>query len=209
MGRRRRRLRLKASRTASCGSAARIRWRWRIPRSRSPWPIRWISKPSRRFAPSPVSRSRSRWRPSRKFSTPSTRTTATPAAKSLTGAEGDDGTGLGRSRTPARHGQRSAGHPPGERHDRRCARKARQRYPHRAVRERISRPLPRGWRALQSGTAAARVEGRHHFAPEADGQAEHRRAAPAAGWPHQDQSPGPRSGSCAFPRCPRFTAKAW
>jgi general secretion pathway protein E len=55
------------------------------------------------------------------------------------------------------------------------------------------------WMACsQPGTAAARAEGRHHFAPQADGQAQHRRAPPAAGRPHQDQDPGPRSGSARF-----------
>ena len=43
-------------------------------------------------------------------------------------------------------------------------REARQRYPHRAVRERVPRPLPRGWRAVQPGDAAARAESRHHLA---------------------------------------------
>jgi general secretion pathway protein E len=38
------------------------------------------------------------------------------------------------------------------------------------------------------------TEGGHHFARQADGQAEHRRTAPAAGRPHQDQDARPRSG---------------
>ena len=114
-----------------------------------------------------------------------------------------------RPRTPARHGQRGAGHPPGQRHDRRRHREARQRHPHRAVREGIPRPLPRRRRALQPGAAAARTEGRHHLAPEADGQAEHRRAPPAAGRPHQDQDPRAARWICASPPCPRSTAKAW
>ena len=50
-------------------------------------------------------------------------------------------------RAPARHGQRGAGHPPGQRHDRPGGREARQRHPHRAVREGVPRPLPRGRRA--------------------------------------------------------------
>ena len=113
------------------------------------------------------------------------------------------------SGTSARHGQRGAGHPPGERHDRAGRRKARQRYSHRAVRKRISRPLPHRRRAGESGPAAARAEGRHHFAREADGAAQHRRTPPAAGRPHQDQDPGPRGGSARLHACRRFTAKAW
>ena len=54
---------------------------------------------------------------------------------------------------------------------------------------------PRRRRAVQSGAAAARDEGGDHFAPEADGQAEYRRAPSAAGRPHQDQDAGPRSRS--------------
>ncbi len=42
-------------------------------------------------------------------------------------------------RAPARHGQRGAGHPAGERHDRPGRGEARQRHPHRAVREGIPR----------------------------------------------------------------------
>ena len=44
-------------------------------------------------------------------------------------------------RAPARHGERGAGHPAGERHDRRGGREARQRHSHRAVRERVPHPL--------------------------------------------------------------------
>ena len=55
-------------------------------------------------------------------------------------------------RTPARHGERGAGHPPGERHDRAGRREARQRHPHRAVRKRIPHPLPHRRRAGESGT---------------------------------------------------------
>ena len=95
-------------------------------------------------------------------------------------------------RAPARHGQRSAGDPAGERDDRAGGGEARQRHPHRAVREGVPHPLPRGRRAVQPGAAAARAEGRHHLAREADGQAEHRRAPAAAGRPHQDQDAGAR-----------------
>ena len=76
--------------------------------------------------------------------------------------------------------------------------KARQRHPPGAVRKGVPHPLSRGWRALQSGPAAARVEGRHDFARQADGQAQYRRAPPAAGRPHQDQDAGPRSGFARF-----------
>ena len=144
--------------------------------------------------------------PSRKSSTPSTSTTAKPSAQTV--AEGDDDEASAGSRTPARHGERGAGHPPGERHDRAGRREARQRHPHRAVREGIPHPLPHRRRAVQSGDAAARAEGRHHLAPEADGQAEHRRAPPAAGRPHQDQDRWAAKSISAFPRCPRSTAKA-
>ena len=51
---------------------------------------------------------------------------------------------------------------------------------------------------VQPGTAAARAEGGHHIPPETDGQAEHRRAAAAAGRPHQDQDSGARGGSARF-----------
>ena len=58
----------------------------------------------------------------------------------------------------------------------------------------VSHPLSRGRRAVQSGPAAARDEGGHDFARQADGQAQYRRAPPAAGRPHQNQDAGPRSG---------------
>ncbi len=61
---------------------------------------------------------------------------------------------------------------------------------------------------VQPGAAAARVEGRHHLAREADGQAEHRRAPPAAGRPHQDQDRWAAKSTCASPPCRRSTAKA-
>ncbi len=61
---------------------------------------------------------------------------------------------------------------------------------------------------LRPGAAAARAEGRHHLAREADGEAEHRRAPPAAGRPHQDQDRWAAKWTCASPRCPRSTAKA-
>ncbi len=48
---------------------------------------------------------------------------------------------------------------------------------------------------LQAGQSAEGAEGRDHLAREADGEAEYRRAAAAAGWPHQDQDSRPRSGS--------------
>ncbi len=54
---------------------------------------------------------------------------------------------VGGSRTPARHGERSAGHPPGERDHRVGGGEARQRHPPGAVRKRVSHPLSRGWRA--------------------------------------------------------------
>ncbi len=113
-----------------------------------------------------------------------------------------------RPRTSARYGERSARHPAGERHDRAGDREARQRHPHRAVRQGIPHPLPRGRRALQSGAAAARTQGRHHFAPEADGEAQYRRTPASAGRPHQDPHSRAAKSICAFPRCPRFSAKA-
>ena len=78
--------------------------------------------------------------PSRRSSMRSTSITARPEKQAL---DADAGRGRGRrgSRAPARHGERGAGHPPGERHDRAGGREARQRYPHRAVREGVPRPL--------------------------------------------------------------------
>ena len=70
-------------------------------------------------------------RPSRKFSTPSTAITEKPNARRCTNSAMAQA--VGRSRTSSRHGERSARHPPGERHDRAGRRKARERYPHRAV----------------------------------------------------------------------------
>ena len=60
----------------------------------------------------------------------------------------------------------------------------------------------------QPGPAAARIESRHHFAREADGQTEHRRAPAAAGRPHQDQDRWAAKWICASRRCPRCMAKA-
>ena len=70
----------------------------------------------------------------------------------------------GRSRTSARHGERSARHPARQRDDRAGRRKARQRHPHRAFRKGIPHPLPHRWRAVQPGAAAPRTQSRHHFA---------------------------------------------
>ncbi len=101
-------------------------------------------------------------------------------------------------RAPARHGQRGAGHPAGECHDRPGRGEARQRHSHRAFRKGIPGPLPRGRSPVQPGVAAAGIESGDHLAGEADGEAQHRRAAPAAGRAHQDQDPGPRDRSARF-----------
>src|ERR1035437_8234244 len=66
----------KACRIASCASAAPSPSRWRITSSPSRWPIRWISRPSPRCAPSAACRFAPRSPPSRKSSTPSTGITA-------------------------------------------------------------------------------------------------------------------------------------
>ena len=64
---------------------------------------------------------------------------------------------------------------------------SRERHPLRAVRARIQNPLPRGRRALRNGAAAAASRAARHLARQSDGEPEHRRAPPAAGWPHSEE----------------------
>ena len=64
---------------------------------------------------------------------------------------------------------------------------SRERHSLRAVRARIQNPLPRGRRALRNGAAAAAPGLARHFARQGDGEHEHRRAPPAAGWPHPEE----------------------
>ena len=90
----------------------------RIARSRSRWPIRWISRPSPPCAPSPACRSQTALAAEQEILDAIDRITARAEQQPLD-VEGDDDAGQRRSRTPARHGERGAGHPPGQRHDRR------------------------------------------------------------------------------------------
>ena len=61
---------------------------------------------------------------------------------------------------------------------------------------------------LQSGAAAARAAGRDHLPRQADGEAEHRRAAAAAGRPHQDEDYWAGKWISASRRCRHCMAKA-
>ncbi len=134
------------------------------------------------------------WPPSRRSSTPSTSTTARRRRTRRAELHGD----AAEASEDLEHLRDMASEAPVIRLVNamiaQARREARQRHPHRAVREGVPHPLPRGRRALQPGAAAARIEGRHHLAREADGEAEHRRAPPAAGRAHQDQDAGPRGG---------------
>ena len=99
--------------------------------------------------------------------------------------------GARRSRGDQRRVAREAGRR-GARHQARERRadvghsEGRERHPHRAVREGIPRPLPRGRHPLQHHGAADEDARRDHLAHQDHGEARHRREAPAAGRPHQD-----------------------
>ena len=91
----------------------------------------------------------------------------------------------GGRRPPARPRQRGAGHPPGQPADQPRRRAARLGHPHRAVRERAQGPLPHRRRAARRRDAAAPAAGGDRLAHQDHGEAQHRRAPPAAGRPHQ------------------------
>ena len=91
----------------------------------------------------------------------------------------------GGRRPPARPRQRGAGHPARQRADQPRRRAARVGHPHRAVRERAQGPLPHRRRAARRRDAAAPPAGGHRVAHQDHGEAQHRRAPPAAGRPHQ------------------------
>ena len=80
----------------------------------------------------------------------------------------------------------------GDQHDPLPGRRGpRGRHPHRAVREGLQDPLPRGRRALR-GEGAGRLHGpRHHLARQDHGEPQHRRAPHPPGRPHRDHRRGP------------------
>ena len=90
----------------------------------------------------------------------------------------------GRCRAPARPGVRSAGHPPRQPDHPARGRTARVRHPHRAVREPPEGALPHRRRARGRRRPAAQPHRRGDQPHQDHGEAEHRRAPPAAGRPH-------------------------
>ena len=94
------------------------------------------------------------------------------------------------------------GHQADERAARRLAEAGRLGHPHRALREGVPRPLPHRRHPLQRDGAAHEAARPAHLARQDHGQARHRREAPAAGRPHQDQDEG--RGPKPRPRLPRL-----
>ena len=81
-----------------------------------------------------------------------------------------------------------------------------QRHPHRAVRRPRPRPLPHRRRAGRTRQPAAPPAGAHALASQDHGQHRHRREAPAAGRPHQDDASTASTSTCASASCRPTTA---
>ena len=83
------------------------------------------------------------------------------------------------------------------------------RHSHRAVRKGIRRALPRRRRALRHHPPAQARARRDLLAHQGHGHARHRRKAPAAGRPHQDQDRRQGHRYPSFDRADASTASAW
>ena len=108
--------------------------------------------------------------------------------------------------------RRGAGRQAGEPDAHRRHQARRLRHPHRALREGVPRPLPHRRHALRDDAPAAQAARRRSPAAcKIMAQARHRREAPAAGRPHQDQDQArrtrSRSSTSASRCCPRSSAR--
>ncbi len=114
-----------------------------------------------------------------------------------------------RHRASARSRLRSAGHPARQpRHPAR-RRTARVRYPHRAVREPAEGALSHRRRAARSRIAAGGIDRRGDFAHQDHGEAQHRRAPPAAGRPHHVARAGQGARPARLDRADLRSANRW
>ena len=100
----------------------------------------------------------------------------------------------GRCRAAEGPGQRGPGDPPGQRHHQPRGRDAGFRHPYRAVRGPPPRALPLRRRAARGGQPAGAADGGHHLPHQDHVPPGHRRAAVAAGRPHQARGARQRGG---------------
>ena len=118
-----------------------------------------------------------------------------PARPCRQGARGDSGgrrrprsgrgDGGGRRHRPRVAERGDAGRPARQRRARVRDSEGRERRPLRALRETVSDPVPDRRFPVRDHGASAEVPGRHHLAPEGDGEARHRRETASPGRPHQ------------------------